>query len=149
MARPRLVALCALLVAGCGGAGGARTAPPDPNVVEGADIDGRALARVEEMLRGQIAGVHVYQEGGNLVVRIRGPQSFQNGGDPLFVIDGLPLTAPPGEALIGINPRDVESIRVLKGAAETAAYGSRGANGVVLITTVGPPPPPRDGDGRP
>ena len=140
-----VLAVLLLAVSGCGSGNAARdandSAVDDPNVIEGEDIDRRALTRVEEMLRGQVAGVEVRQEGGGLVIRIRGAQSFQSNADPLFVIDGLPISPGPGGALVGINPNDIESIRVLKNVSETAIYGARGANGVILITTARPPAP--------
>ena len=131
------------LAAGCGTAGAAASRDRDPDTVD-ADDTSRAIRRVEDMLRGQVAGVSVQQgPNGQLAIRIRGSN---NGGlvgttnDPLFVVDGLPIELGAGGALDGLNPRDVESIRVLKNASDTAMYGSRGANGVVLITTVRPPP---------
>ena len=57
------------------------------------------------------------------------------GTSPLYVVDGTPIEPGPGGYVTGINPEDIQSIRVLKYAHETAAYGVRGANGVVLITT--------------
>ncbi|QNK63628.1 TonB-dependent receptor [Pedobacter sp. PAMC26386] len=99
-------------------------------------------ASVDLQLAGQLAGVTVNQvtgtPGGGVVVRIRGSASTGAGDDPLYVIDGFPLS--PGfdqqvNQLSTINPDDIESISVLKDAASTAIYGSRGANGVVLIQT--------------
>ena len=137
--------LLVLVLAACGTTDGAREAS-DPNVIEGEDVERRDLRRVEDMLRGQIAGVQVEERNGELVVRIRGGDSpGLASDDPLFVIDGVPVLSGANGALTGIAPYDVESIRVLKNVSETALYGSRGANGVILITTVRPPPPP-DGD---
>lgn len=131
--------LLVLVLVGCGSGNGAREAS-DPNVIEGDDIERRGIERIENMLRGQIAGVQVEQKGGDLVIRIRGSESFGlSNADPLFVVDGLPIALGVDGALHGINPRDVASIRVLKNASDTAIYGSRGANGVILITTVRPP----------
>jgi len=72
---------------------------------------------------------------GSLIVRIRGSGSFYGSEEPLYVIDGVPLPVGSGGRLAGINPEDIESIKVLKDPPETALYGVRGANGVVLITT--------------
>lgn len=122
----------------------------DPNTVQGSDLDGRGIQRVEEMLRGQIAGVSVRQGPNGLIIRIRGSRTFSQSGasnDPLFVVDGLPIELGADGALDGINPRDIETIRVLKNASDTAMYGSRGANGVILITTVRPPPPSTEDEG--
>ena len=96
------------------------------------------------MLRGQIAGVEVRQGPNGLVVRVRQAGGFLTTTEPLFVIDGLPIAPGADGALDGINPRDVASIQVLKNVSDTALYGARGANGVVLITTVRPPLPPAD-----
>ncbi len=69
-------------------------------------------------------------------MRKRGASSVNRGGEPLFVIDGVPLLSNrPGHELDGINPSDIERIDVLKDAGSAAVYGSRGANGVILITT--------------
>ena len=140
----RLALVLAVLLVGCGSGAGTRERP-DPNVIEGADVERRDLRRVEDMLRGQLAGVQVEERGGQLVIRIRGGAFGASNQEPLFVLDGIPLQSGPDGALLGITPYDVESIRVLKNVSETAAYGSRGANGVVLITTVRPPAPARDG----
>ena len=107
----------------------------DPNTVERDDMP-RDVARVEEMLRGQVAGVQVQQTPSGLVIRIRGGGSpGLSSDDPLFVIDCLPIELGADGALTGINPGDIESIQVLKSVTDTALYGSRGANGVVVIQT--------------
>ena len=143
--RPALLA--ALVLAGCGSSDRVHERT-DPNTLEGDEIERRDLVRVEDMLRGQIAGVDVRQGDGGLIVRIRGAEDFGfSGADPLFVIDGLPIAQGMNGVLVGINPRDVQSIRVLKNASETAIYGSRGGNGVILITTKRPPPPSAEDDG--
>jgi iron complex outermembrane receptor protein len=109
----------------------------------------------DQLIQGKVAGVQVVnnsgQPGGATTVRIRGASSIRAGNQPLFVIDGVPLdnssprpgggNAGFGDRLPGtnplnfINPNDIASIDVLKDASATAIYGSRGANGVVLITT--------------
>jgi len=75
---------------------------------------------------------------GSVNVRIRGTGSFYGSEEPLYVIDGVPLPAGSGGRLSGVNPNDIESIKVLKNAHETALYGVRGANGVIIITTKRP-----------
>ena len=103
-----------------------------------AEIDGNNNAGVRyrtigEMLEGQ-PGVFVREfSGGRISMRIRGSNSFLGGEEPLFVLDGMALHSPDG--LVGLSPADVETITVLKDAASTAIYGSRGANGVILIKT--------------
>ncbi len=130
--------------AGCGSSrdGAAeRTQGTDPSTGEAEDLEERYIARVQEMLRGQVAGVEVRDSPNGLIIRIRGASSVYATSDPLFIIDGLPIELGANGALTGINPQDVASIRVLKNASETALYGSRGANGVVLITTKRTPRP--------
>ncbi|MGV3541232.1 MAG: SusC/RagA family TonB-linked outer membrane protein [Rufibacter sp.] len=91
--------------------------------------------RVDQTLQGLAPGVNVTQTdaqpGGNVKVEIRGGNSIQGNNAPIFVIDGF---VAPGN-IEGINPNDIESIEVLKDASATAIYGSRGANGVILVTT--------------
>ncbi|WP_133273887.1 SusC/RagA family TonB-linked outer membrane protein [Hymenobacter radiodurans] len=93
------------------------------------------ITRPEQILQGRVSGVQVTQTnsepGGSVSIRIRGTNSINSGNEPLFVIDGFPGAGD----LNSINPSDIESIEVLKDASATAIYGSRGANGVVIITT--------------
>jgi TonB-dependent starch-binding outer membrane protein SusC len=108
----------------------------------------------DQMLRGRVAGVNIVQNNGEpgsaFVVRIRGGTSISASNEPLYVIDGVPIdnspTSPGGIGIGGasaplrnplntLNPNDIESLTVLKDASATAIYGSRGANGVILITT--------------
>ena len=93
------------------------------------------ITRADQILQGRVSGVQVTQTnsepGGNVSIRIRGTNSINTGNEPLFVVDGFPGAGD----LNSINPSDIESIEVLKDASATAIYGSRGANGVVLITT--------------
>jgi TonB-linked SusC/RagA family outer membrane protein len=100
-----------------------------------ADVKNIPVTRADQMLQGRISGVQVTQTnaepGGNIAIRIRGMNSISSGNDPLFVIDGFPGAG----NLNTINPSDIESIDVLKDASATAIYGSRGANGVIIITT--------------
>ena len=104
------------------------------STVEGDEVEHpKTLA---EMLRGRVAGVQVTElPGGGIRVRIRGNRSLIGGNEPLYVIDGQVIQPGPDGGLYGINPYDIESISVLKDAGATAAYGSRGSNGVVLIKT--------------
>uniref|UniRef100_A0A7V2AZ95 TonB-dependent receptor plug domain-containing protein n=1 Tax=Rhodothermus marinus TaxID=29549 RepID=A0A7V2AZ95_RHOMR len=102
-------------------------------------ITERPIARVEELLRGRVAGVYVTEApGGGLSIRIRGQNTLLGNAEPLFVVDGVPITPMPGGTISFLNPYDIESITVLKDAAATAIYGSRGANGVIVITTKRP-----------
>lgn len=107
---------------------------------------------LEKGLQGRLTGVNVISNdgapGGGISIQIRGTNSFQGSTEPLYVIDGVPITdsnddtinfdsnAPSyNNALSSLNPNDIASIEILKDASATAIYGSRGANGVVLITT--------------
>jgi TonB-dependent starch-binding outer membrane protein SusC len=86
------------------------------------------------VLAGRIAGVQVGRDAtGALTVRVRGGSSISGSNEPLYVIDGVAIQAGPGGSLAGINPSDIESIQVLRDAMATASYGSRGANGVIVI----------------
>lgn len=98
------------------------------------------VPRIEELLTGRAPGLEVTRlPNGEYSLRIRGRQSIRGGAtdaDPLLVLDDIP--APRGSlsaTLAGISPRDVARIDVLKDAAATAIYGSRGSNGVIIITT--------------
>ena len=123
--------------------------------IELTDNEAREFSTVDQLLQGRAAGVQVTQNtgspGSGISVKIRGTNSLRGNNEPLYVIDGVIISSagedvvPAGgignsgqeaqNGLNGINPRDIESIEVLKDASATAIYGSRGANGVVLITT--------------
>jgi len=104
------------------------------NRAESIEWRGRSVARVEELLASRFPGVQVYQTAQGFSVRMRGPTSILGGNEPLYILDGFPIEPGPG-GLVAINPADVESIEVLKDAASQAAYGLRGANGVIVIKT--------------
>jgi TonB-linked SusC/RagA family outer membrane protein len=93
------------------------------------------LTSLGQALQGRVAGVDVSQSGSKPGaaprILIRGRRSFNAGNDPLYVVDGIPLSA----GYEDINPNDIQSMEVLKDATATAIYGARGANGVVLVTT--------------
>ncbi|PHN03224.1 SusC/RagA family TonB-linked outer membrane protein [Flavilitoribacter nigricans] len=111
-------------------------------------LEERPIARVDQALVGQLAGVRVQQTSGlpgaGFKVQIRGTGSINANNQPLYVIDGFPLEVSEqnanggfgaGNPLDNLNPNDIQSIEVLKDAAAAAIYGSRASNGVVLITT--------------
>ncbi|MBQ8674472.1 MAG: TonB-dependent receptor, partial [Bacteroides sp.] len=103
--------------------------------VDSEQLNSRPVTNAFEALQGKAAGVDITsnQRPGELgSVRIRGNRSLTASNSPLYVVDGVPLASGGIEAL---NPRDIESIDILKDASSTAIYGSRGANGVILITT--------------
>ncbi|MCR5890900.1 TonB-dependent receptor [Hymenobacter sp. J193] len=105
--------------------------------LKGSDLNKTPASSVDQLLQGKIAGVQVVvpsgEPGAGATVRIRGASSINGSNSPLLVVDGYPW----GEAgnLKQINPDDIESIEVLKDASAAAIYGSRGANGVILVTT--------------
>ena len=90
--------------------------------------------QVSDLLQGRVAGLSVVSSSGaagsSQVMRVRGVNSIKADGGPLVVIDGF-----PGGSLNSVSPADIKSIEILKDASSTAIYGSRGANGVILITT--------------
>ena len=111
------------------------TAPPG-SVVTAEELDRAPGRPIEEVLMTRFPGVIVTRTSdGGISVRIHGVGSFMASNEPLYVIDDVPMEAAPGGALKGINPHDIASIQVLKDPAETAMYGVRGANGVIVIRT--------------
>ncbi|MEO7765765.1 MAG: TonB-dependent receptor, partial [Ferruginibacter sp.] len=112
-------------------------------------LEERPVQRIDQALVGQLAGVTVKQTTGvpgkAFSIQVRGSGSISGGNEPLYVLDGFPLSVnssnttngnfSTGNPLDNINPNDIESIQVLKDAAAAAIYGSRASNGVVLITT--------------
>lgn len=114
--------------------------------VRSSEIQNIPETSIEKMLSGKVAGVQVTassgQPGASTQIRIRGISSINAGTEPLYVIDGIPVMAGnqsyftnTGNALASLNPNDVESMTILKDAAASSIYGSRAANGVILITT--------------
>ena len=123
--------------------------------VDATDANKGVVTNATQLVQGRVAGVQITQNSGEpgsgVQMRVRGGTSISASNDPLYVVDGVPLqneTTTPGAAGIGsinpalprnplnaINPNDIESITVLKDASATAIYGSRGANGVILIQT--------------
>jgi len=114
--------------------------------VDGSDLENKPFTSVDQMLQGKVAGLlstsPTGQPGGIQQIRIRGIGSITAGAAPLYVIDGVPVSSGDfsrlsntSNALAGLNPNDIESISVLKDAAAASIYGSRAANGVILITT--------------
>lgn len=104
------------------------------SMVTSADFEKQPIIRMEEALKGKVSGVQVQKPdgapGSGMKIRIRGANSINGGNDPLYVVDGY-----IGADIVSLNPNEIASLTVLKDASSTAIYGSRGANGVVLITT--------------
>jgi len=121
--------------------------------IKSEDFNGGVILSPEQLIQGKTAGVQISQSSGEpgagIAIRIRGTASVRSNNNPLFVVDGIPLAdgGTPGGGDLGVggssaknplgflNPGDIENITILKDASATAIYGSRGANGVVLITT--------------
>lgn len=114
--------------------------------LNGAEFANQPLSSVDAMLQGKSAGLQSVaasgQPGSLTQIRIRGIGSFSASSSPLFIIDGIPVATGDGSQVLtssnllaGLNPNDIEDLTVLKDAAATSIYGSRAANGVVLITT--------------
>ncbi|WAC13776.1 SusC/RagA family TonB-linked outer membrane protein [Dyadobacter pollutisoli] len=147
--KPEAKALNEVVVVGYG-AQSKRDLASSTSRVSATEYKSAVINTVDQALQGRTTGVQVVETSGEpgaaSVVRIRGNNSLSGNNEPLYVIDGFPMP-PYREAganfsgaytqngLYGINPNDIESMEILKDASATAIYGSRGANGVVLITT--------------
>lgn len=103
--------------------------------VQTKNVEAKSVSNVSQALKGEVAGVNVIttsgQPGSAATIRIRGFGSVNGNRNPLYVVDGVPLQG----SLNSINPNDIQSLTVLKDAAATAVYGSRGSNGVIVIAT--------------
>lgn len=120
---------------------GYRTRPKEKSVVSSVtvtaeSIEGRSNASVVQSLSGQVAGLDIStangQPGANSLVQIRGVSSINGNTEPLFLMDGIPINE---DNFRSLNPNDIASVSVIKDAAGTAIFGSRGANGVIVIKT--------------
>ncbi|MFC0517569.1 SusC/RagA family TonB-linked outer membrane protein [Mucilaginibacter angelicae] len=114
--------------------------------IKGADIENIPVPSLESAIQGRSPGVYIQAQNGKLgqgiQVRIRGASSISAGSQPLYVVDGLPITVDDFSSngastnpLVDLNQNDIESIEILKDASAAAIYGSRASNGVVLVTT--------------
>lgn len=104
-------------------------------VITKEDIELTVNATLSQAIQGRAAGLNTYQSpvpGGKSFTYIRGIGSINSGNEPLYVLDGMPITS---DFLNTINPGDIEKVEILKDAASCAIYGARGANGVIVITT--------------
>nr|WP_294899463.1 SusC/RagA family TonB-linked outer membrane protein [uncultured Pedobacter sp.] len=118
-------------------------------VISNENLERKAVSNISQALSGEVSGVNVIntsgQPGTTATIRVRGFGSVNGNRDPLYVVDGAPIvsnTVNTVNPLSAINPDDIDNVTILKDAAATAIYGSRGANGVVLITT-------KSGKGKP
>ncbi len=108
-------------------------------------VQGISIKSVDQMLQGRTSGLYMVQNSGmpgaSSTVRIRGGNSISGGNEPLYIIDGMPVYPSASSSQTALSPlnsiptSDIESIEVLKDASSTAIYGSRGANGVIIVTT--------------
>jgi len=146
---PRAVLVFGLIaaIAACGGKrsetapapAAAPTAQGGPSKSSNAVVSDKTIQNnpgdpVEKILANRVPGVHITRTAdGGIAVQIRGRTTFSGDNAPLYVIDGVPIQPGPGGSLAGISPYDIASIEVLKDAAATAEYGSRGSNGVIVI----------------
>ena len=141
---PRAVLLLGLaaLVSGCASKSktdGQAAAPARSSGVNAADVANSPNIPIEQILQSKVPGVVVSRtEDGGIAIRIRGNSTINGSSVPLYVIDGVPIEPGPNGSLTGINPYDIASIKVLKDATDLTMYGSRGANGVIVIKTKKP-----------
>lgn len=106
------------------------------SIMDNKSFRDQPVTNITDALQGRMSGVNVTTSGGpggEVKIRVRGAGSINRSNDPLYVVDGMVREA----GLEGMDPEDIESIQVLKDASSTAIYGSRGANGVVIVTTKG------------
>lgn len=129
----------AVLLAACShrSTGTSSTRPRSADVVLTAeDIERSPGQTLEQLLLAHVPGLTVTRApDGHSILHLRGTTTLMGEQEPLFVVNGIPLGPNPSGNLSAINPRDIESVAVLRDAAATAAYGSRGANGVIVIRT--------------
>jgi TonB-dependent SusC/RagA subfamily outer membrane receptor len=120
------------VAAGCASGNTRPEAPGQPISAEGGERN--PGDPIEKLLQASDPGILVQRTpDGGIAVQIRGASSFYGSNQPLYVIDDVPITPGPGGSLTGINPYDIQSIKVLKNPSDIGIYGMRGANGVILI----------------
>jgi len=132
------VGLLAVLAASCSHKTGTtgHPAPVRQEEVTSDDIARAPTQSIEQQLMAKVPGVIVTRtETGDVAIRIRGGTSAYGNNDPLYIVDGQAVNPGPGGGLSGLNPNDIESIKVLKDPASMSMYGSRGGNGVIVIKT--------------
>jgi TonB-dependent SusC/RagA subfamily outer membrane receptor len=115
----------------------ARPAPPPPASMKSTEAARQHSTTLAQLLQGRLSGVTVYPApDGGIIVRMGAPTSFYGNQSPLFVVDGNPIEG-SRSTLSWLSPHDVESVQALKDPSQTAIYGVRGANGVIVIKTKG------------
>ena len=125
-----------VIVTGYGSARKLGTIAGSVATVSSKDIENRPIANIGDAMQGQVAGLQVFTSSGEpsatTSMRIRGVTSIYATTEPLFILDGSEISQ---QTFLSLNPNDIESMTVLKDASSTAIYGSRAANGVVIITS--------------
>lgn len=125
------------LAIGCA-SGGTRPKPAQSGVVTSKDIEKYPNEPIEKVIQRMVPGLMVTRTSdGGIALRIRGAKSYNGSDAPLYVVDQVPLQPGPGGELSGIDPYNIESIKVLKGP-DAGIYGIQGLNGVIVITTKKP-----------
>ncbi len=141
---PRVVLLLGFtaLVSGCASKSkteGQAAAPARSAGLDAADVSNSPSIPIEQILQSKVPGIVVSRtEDGGIAIRIRGNSTINGSNVPLYVVDGVPIEPGSNGSLTGINPYDIASIKVLKDATDLTMYGSRGANGVIVIKTKKP-----------
>lgn len=135
---PRAVPAVAVLLAACSHRSSPAGAPRPSGstiVITAADIERSPGQSLEQLLLRHVPGLYISRAPeGHRVLHLRGTTTLTGDEEPLFVVNGTPL-ATNADNLTAINPRDIDTIEVLRDAAATAIYGLRGANGVIVIRT--------------
>lgn len=127
------------LPTGCAPSTGQHDNEPAPRTaVTAEDFERNPDQSIESVLQAKYPGVQITRTGNGIAIELRGPGSFYSSGAALYVVDEVPMPAVRGGGISGLNPYDIESIRVLKNPEDIGIYGVRGSNGVVLITTKRP-----------
>jgi TonB-dependent SusC/RagA subfamily outer membrane receptor len=127
------------LAAGCASSGQKSSAPASKPAVTAADIEKTPSEPIEKLLQAKVPGLVITSTAdGGIAVQIRGAGSFYSSDAPLYIVDDVPFQPGPGGALTGINPHDIDWIKVLKNPEDTGLYGMRGSNGVIVIKTKSP-----------
>lgn len=127
-----------LLALAIGCASGAAGRDPEPPSVTGEELERTPGEPIEKVLQSKVSGVLVRRTAdGGIALQIRGATSFDGSDAPLYLVDDVPFEPGPGGVLTGVDPYNIESIKVLKGA-DAGIYGIRGFNGVILIKTKRP-----------
>ena len=135
--------LVIVVIAGCArsrtAADDSRQSRPQNRMITAEDIERSPGISLEQLLVARIPGLRLARAAdGRVAIHVRGPSTIVGDQEPLYVLDGIPLRSGSGGGFGGINPKDIASIELLSDPVNTAMYGVRGANGVIVITTKRP-----------